>query len=612
MLAWRMVALAVLVLMLLVSALLLQWRQKGLMSDAALSHGDNTSFTVFQAEVEYLRLRAAWPHPGERPEDLNELGMRYELFVSRIRLLRHSAALASLVEPKELDALLALSESFIGEADRRLVQADAASLSSAEWAALGVVLDSAAPSLRQLSMRGVALMGETYAARTAAATGYNRLAIAGTAVLGALVLILGGLAARQLQLAARRARELEDLAMALEQARGEAERASQAKTDFLANMSHEIRTPFQGIVGMLTLIGQGPLTQEQRSQLTTASGSVDHLLALLNDILDLSRLESGCVSIDAQPTSLQALLQAVATLMAPQAQHKGLTLDVQLDLELPGRVSMDAMRLRQVLFNLLSNAVKFTESGQVRLHASLDDGTRQLVFEVSDTGIGMDAATLQRLFTRYGQGDASRSRRFGGTGLGLEISRRLARLMGGDIAVSSVLGQGSRFVLTLPCTALPDAEEASHPRPTAAPPDNATALRVLIAEDNPVNCMVLQAMLEQLGHRTVIVHDGKQVVNEAAGRRFDAVLMDLHMPQQDGYAAAAAIRALPDSLAANVPIIALTADGFAETRQRCLASGMDDFLTKPVAVDALRDALRRVQGHRPAPSLTVQAPTMAL
>jgi two-component system, sensor histidine kinase len=429
-----------------------------------------------------------------------------------------------------------------------------------------------------------------------------------------LVCVLGVLAARQLWLSGRRQRELEDLAVALEQARGEAERASQAKTDFLANMSHEIRTPFQGLTGMLTLMGNGPLTQEQRQQLATARTSADHLLALLNDTLDLSRLEAGCVNIDPQPTALPALLQSVRALMSAQALHKGLRLDLQMAAELPARVRLDAMRVRQVLFNLLANAVKFTEQGDVSLRATVSADGRQLVFDVTDSGIGMDAATLRRLFTRYGQGDASRSRRFGGTGLGLEISRRLVRLMGGDITVSSEPGEGSCFTVVLPCDAVSDdvaAAPAAPARSSEEPLRPVASLRVLVAEDNPVNCLVLQAMLHQLGHRPEMIGDGLQAVQSASEHRFDVILMDLHMPGQDGLAAAAAIRALPDPLLAGVPIIALTADAFAETRQRCLSYGMDDFLAKPVTSEALRDALLRLAMGRSALPQTPPAPAEA-
>ena len=261
-------------------------------------------------------------------------------------------------------------------------------------------------------------------------------------------------------------------------------------------------------------------------------------------------------------------------------------LQVSVGTTMPEHVMLDDTRVRQVLYNLLSNAIKFTDRGGITL--DVRDSGGEIVFAVIDTGVGIDAATLPRLFTRFAQGDVSRSRRHGGTGLGLEISRHLARLMGGDLTVQSAPGQGSRFEMHLPLRAADAAPVSpSMPAPDLAP---VRPLRVLAAEDNPVNREVLAAMIEIDGHRVTFAENGLQAVEAIGAQPFDLVLMDLHMPELDGIGATRTIRALGGP-AATVPIVALTADAFAETRQRCLDAGMDEFLTKPVGLAELRRLL---------------------
>jgi CheY-like chemotaxis protein len=389
---------------------------------------------------------------------------------------------------------------------------------------------------------------------------------------------------------------LEELTAELRTAREAAEVASAAKSSFLANMSHEIRTPFQGLKGMLGLLSATPLDERQSGYLRTATASADHLLTLLNDILDMSRLESGRMALSPHPQVLPDLLAEVEALMRPQAQFKGLSLDVRLDPAAPFRVMLDATRVRQVLFNLLSNALKFTERGGVSLEVAvpaaqagaLSTGdarsagvVMQVEFRITDSGPGMDADTLARLFQRFSQGDESLSRRFGGTGLGLEISRSLARLMDGDVTVSSQVGQGSTFTFSLPLTVLPETVEEPLHKPSA-PRRQGRSLRVLVAEDNEVNRMVMEAILGGMGHAVEFAENGEQAATLATEQDWDIVLMDLHMPVMDGLQATQAIRSHVDARRANVPIVALTADVFAETRERCLAAGIQGFLTKPV------------------------------
>jgi CheY-like chemotaxis protein len=293
-----------------------------------------------------------------------------------------------------------------------------------------------------------------------------------------------------------------------------------------------------------------------------------------------------------------------------------LRLGIEVHPALPARVRADPTRLRQVLFNLMSNAIKFTERGSVRLLVHPLDGAAPAAhdspqpwcFTVEDTGIGIDAATQARLFQRFSQGDDSRSRRFGGTGLGLEISRALARRMGGDITVSSVPGEGSRFTFRAPLALPHDPDTATASGAVAATSERRLPrLRVLVAEDNEVNRLVLDAMLSGLGQQAAFAADGNEAVEMAATQDWDIVLMDLHMPELDGLAAARAIRALPGRRRAAVPIVALTADVFPETRERCRAAGIVDFLTKPVDTAELAASLARL-GTTRADSALQQEP----
>jgi CheY-like chemotaxis protein len=329
----------------------------------------------------------------------------------------------------------------------------------------------------------------------------------------------------------------------------------------------------------------------------------------------MSMLESGRLTLNQEPVDLRELLREVEALMRPQAQLKSLALHIDAGPGVPERVRADRTRVKQILFNLLSNAVKFSDRGVVVLdlrRGHADDGSEQLEFVVTDTGIGMDQAMLERLFERVLRGDESRSMRQGGTGLGLEISRSLARLMGGDVTAKSLPAEGSRFSFRMPLHAL--SPEPQAPAAAAAEPAQGDigALRVLVAEDHPVNRQYMAALLEGMGHQPFFVASGLEAVQAVRTQRFDIVLMDLHMPLLDGVGATLSIRAMADGAAATVPIIALTADAFASTRERCLMAGMNDFLSKPVSPEKLSALLRRLFGAGgPAHRLQGSAPDTA-
>ncbi|NML16271.1 hybrid sensor histidine kinase/response regulator [Azohydromonas caseinilytica] len=385
----------------------------------------------------------------------------------------------------------------------------------------------------------------------------------------------------------------------LEQALDQAQAASRAKSAFLANTSHELRTPLNALVGLAQLARTPGLGEVKRQQyLTQMLDSADTLMAVISDILDLSKIEAGKLDIHPQDFDLHALLQRLQRGYAAIARTHGLELTLDLDPQLPQGAHGDPVRLRQVLGNYLSNALKFTERGTVRLSARPAAGGR-VRFEVEDTGPGLDADMQARLFQPFIQADDSSTRRHGGTGLGLSICRELAQLMGGEVGVDSRLGQGSRFwlELPLPAAAVPvEAPPAPAPAP-AAPAQPLAGVRVLMVEDNFINMTISTAMLQQWGAQVTGAADGVQALEAVEqalreNRPFQAVLMDMQMPRMNGREATRELRRRFDAQA--LPIIALTAAALPAERDEALAAGMNDFLTKPIDAPKLLATLQRV------------------
>jgi signal transduction histidine kinase/ActR/RegA family two-component response regulator len=438
-------------------------------------------------------------------------------------------------------------------------------------------------------------LGVTTAGRQAIAEGKPWTILTAVAALG-LLCNLFWMARRQLAAS----REALRAARAQAQERGEAaEAANAAKSNFLATMSHEIRTPLNGVLGMAQAMSSEELTEGQREQLAVIRQSGEALLALLNDMLDLSKIEAGRLELERAEFDLGELISAAHSAFGAIAARKGLVFELAVARSAAGRYVGDPTRVRQIIYNLISNALKFTDSGKVTVTADREGADLRLT--VADTGVGIPTARLGDLFERFAQADASTTRRYGGTGLGLSICRELAQLMGGDIAASSVEGTGSKFAVRLPLVRVGEQEQTA----VAGAPDDIAEnladaqadapLRVLAAEDNAVNQLVLRSLLQQIGVDPVIVEDGEQAFRAWAGSAWDVILMDMHMPVLDGLAATRRIRAAESAAGRpRTPIVALTADALSHQISECLAAGVDGHVSKPIRAQSLFQAIQVV------------------
>jgi signal transduction histidine kinase/ActR/RegA family two-component response regulator len=628
---WGVAAMGLLLMLAMAGVAWLQTRQYQALNGTRRYQDDYLVWSLFQFETEYLKLRlaleqAAGPSVGVDPD---QVAQRYEIFVSRLNLVESEHAAQVLAHHPDYQRTVARAQDFVQWADALPFNAQLIREHPERLRAVMDRLEPLADPIRELSLTSTHHVAEDVTQRNEVVRRQSQISLGLTAALSAMTLLFAAVIYRQFRGLERYGLKQQALAGRLHEAQREAEAANRAKTVFLANMSHELRTPLQGLLGMLGLVREAPLTPAQSDQLKAANDCARHLLAVLGDILDVTRMEAGGLSIAPEPLQLGALAHELEALSRPQAAAKRLTLRFTVDDDVPGWVLADPTRLRQILLNLLSNALKFCDRGQIGLRVQCGVGPLGedlLLFEVNDTGPGIDPEVQARLFQRFSQGDASTSRRHGGAGLGLEISRRLARAMGGDIHVTSAPGQGARFTLALPLRAStefkpsrPGAEPAAagstgapasvNPSASSAPaidlaagsPGTSdtsitppiTGLRVLVSEDNPTNRLVIEAMLARLGHQATLCENGLQALHALRQQPFDVVLMDLHTPQMDGFEATRAMRALPAPRGA-LPIVAFSADAFEESRQKADEAGISAFLSKPVELETLRACLQSV------------------
>lgn len=442
----------------------------------------------------------------------------------------------------------------------------------------------------------------------------------GTVLLAGLVMSLQTVGRRANEIANERTAALEASrdrveaqAQALQAALAAADDASRAKSDFLATMSHEIRTPMNGVLGVTTLLLDSKLDLDQRDLVNTIKTSGEALLTIINDILDFSRIEAGRIRVEPMPFDLEAAVRRVHDLLKNEADEKGLDFILDYSKDTPRYLVGDKGRISQVLVNLVGNAIKFTSEGSVTIRVEAlekTDASALMRLEVTDTGIGIPPAAQDRLFQKFSQADSSTTRKFGGTGLGLAISKQLAELMGGSIAYKSEVGSGSKFFVSI---RLPLASEeqvlnaARSSEPMIEDLDRPREIRrVLLAEDNAVNQKVVVRALKKLGCMVDVAQNGLEAVSLSEKIRYDLILMDVQMPEIDGFEATRTIRSREQKSGGYTPIVAMTANAMPGDREQCIDAGMDDYLTKPITFEAIKlllGDLRKFGGRASTPNL---------
>ena len=570
----------------------IQWKQFNLMQDVAVNQIDSIMWQSYQLERELSHLSYAMQASleAEAVVDSDALVERYEVFVSRIALVTDMPRSDLLNTTPAYRDGIALVRDFVALADPLFADPEGLLAERSERKSLLQRMQPLEPALSELTREANRATARFVDERNGQLREQSALVMALAGIQAGVLLLFVVLLVRHLRRQVTQYAELQIVSNELAFARDQADAANRGKSVFLANMSHEIRTPFQGVLGMLNLLDETRLSGQQRDYVQTARDSAQHLLGVLNDILDVSTMESGTLRLAPEPVRLRSLVQEVENLMRAAAREKGLTLKVETASDLPEWVMADPTRVRQILFNLLGNAVKFTQEGSVTARLCRLEGTPGgISLIVQDTGMGMDSSTVAQLFTRFYQADNSVRRRIGGSGLGLEISRNLATMMGGDIQVTSEPGQGSLFTvhMILPQTVAPT--ESARPIDL---PGRHRQLRVLVAEDHPINLKYMNILLERMGHEAVFCENGQEALQLLERQRFDVVLLDFHMPVLDGLSTTSAIRALagPNK---DIKVVLVTADVVNDTRKRAQDVGVNEFASKPLQAIDLQRALQR-------------------
>lgn len=563
----------------------LQYSIDSILSRSYLLERDHARFaTAAHNEYEHLAKQS--------PASIQVLKQRYEILISRFLSIKNLSDLDVLSKLPEFEAVNAGMQEFIIKIDPIMERLDKGEVNPDDYKVI----------FKEIEKNNALLIDLTNIAQSVVYRVNNEQATLvetqGKWIFGLIAaqwfLLIGALLALILYIGRQRAQNLALLKVTkeLRASNLKAEQANKAKSMFLANMSHELRTPFQGMMGMLHLLSETPLSNVQLDYANTALSSSRHLLGILNDILDTSAIESGSMALNIAPLNLPHLIFDVEHLMQSAANQKKIEFKVSGIHQLPDWIEGDSKRLSQILFNLLSNAIKFTEAGKVELDltvlpANSDGVLPVLSCKVTDTGIGMSPETVKGLFARFHQGDNTIHRRYGGSGLGLEISLNLAKLMGGGISVSSSEGVGTTFTFDFPYQVAMVPAVIEHA--DLMPVEN---LRILIAEDHPVNVKYLQILLENMGHTTINCENGACVLACLENVQVDVILMDLHMPVMDGISTTRAIRNLTGAIA-DIKIIMVSADILPEARRLAYEAGVTEFLSKPVQADQLSQALSR-------------------